>query len=713
MTRAHPSAITCLAAIAAAAAACGGGSPGGTHPPAAAPPGAAVPAAAAPADRYDTALLRTLALLATRREPPAAELDATHRALAAGQLTIERHVDALVAAPEFAERVAPLVILRHLLAEEALAAPSPAVLQQTSGPDPFYYLGDNACKPTETVRVRPWWDLDHEVKICRESYRPQQWMAERPRGEAPMDCLSELAPFQVDGDGHPCGCGPNLIRCFESRAHSDRVIASLHDELRGTVAWITAHDQPAEQIFTANESWRDRNAEQVRLISALELRRDAHPEAKLRELAAWPDGGQWAPRSDLAPGQNAGVLTSPLLLYNLPDRRQRMSILYDPLWCIQPDSIGARPETVITIRSGNLQIDGAGWHELAARPLCTTCHARLDYGMQFFWGYANGSLQAFFVPELQHKGKGPLYVRDIDDPRGEAELNPHGFAQLAVAQPEFRRCMAHDFAAYVLGNQLTGEQLDTIESVARPGDTPVRGLMRASLLALVAAWQARPAEPAPVASGVSGAEIAITPPLARQLRDHCLDCHDADPARVDLSRPSLARETVVDLLADVASGRMPRNRPLSPVDRRRFLELFVVATWSGPDAATARNYYVDRMEALPAYRPEVVLDLIAGRAGAHGPRPWRMLEPFVRSDLQQVTPGLIASAATVAIEACHDAGRAGTRDELARCLEEASGVEALAIDPRSDSRSRSSAAPRLVHPTPAPGSAAPGDQNHR
>ncbi|TMQ16992.1 MAG: hypothetical protein E6J90_23010 [Deltaproteobacteria bacterium] len=621
-------------------------------------------------------------MLATRREPTTAELDATRRDLGAGRLTIERHIDALIAAPEFAERVAPLVILRHLLAEEALAAPSAAVLQQTAGPDPIYYLGDKPCAPAEAVRVRPWWDLDHEVKICRASYRPQQWMAERPRGEAPMDCLSELAPFQPDG-GHPCGCGPNLIRCFESRAHSDRVVDSLHDELRGTVAWIAAHDLPAEQIFTANESWRDRNAELVRRVNLIELRREAHPEKLLRPLAAWPAAGQWAARDDLAPGQHAGVLTSPLLLYNLPDRRQRMSILYDPLWCIQPDSIGARPETVIAIRSGNLQFDGAGWRDLAARPLCTSCHARLDYGMQFFWGYPNGNLQAFFVPGAQLAGRGPLYVRDIDDPRGEAELNPQGFARLAVAQPEFRRCMARDFAAYVLGNELTGEQLDAIEAVARPGATSVRGLMRASLFALVDAWRTRPAEPpAPPSPAAPAADIAISPALRRQLEAHCLDCHDADPARVDLSRPALPRDTMVDMLADVGYGRMPANRPLSPADRRGFLELFVAAAWSGSDAETARAYYVGRMAALPAYRPEVVLDLVARRAGAHGASPWRMLEPFVRSDLQQVTPGMIGAAAAAAIEACHGAGRAATPDELARCLDAALGVDALAIDPR-------------------------------
>src|SRR5437763_1729991 len=61
--------------------------------------------------RYDPGLLRTLAVLATRHEPAKAELDALGRELSSGRLTIEQHVETLVAGPAFAEQVAPLVIL--------------------------------------------------------------------------------------------------------------------------------------------------------------------------------------------------------------------------------------------------------------------------------------------------------------------------------------------------------------------------------------------------------------------------------------------------------------------------------------------------------------------------------------------------------------------------------------------------------------------------
>ena len=539
--------------------------------------------------------------------------------------------------------------------------------------------------------MRPWWDLDHEVSICAESYRPAQWMAERPRGEAAMDCLSALAPSQQNG-GHPCGCGPNLIRCFASSAQSQAATGSLRDELRGTVDYVVSHDLPAERIFTSNETFRDRTAEFVQRVSKFEVQREANPEPALRALASWPEHGQWAPREELARGEHAGVLTSPMLLFNLPDRRQRMSILYDPLWCAEPDSVGATPEALISITNGNLQFDSAGWHQLAAKPLCTNCHARLDYGMQFFWGYPNGNLQAFFVPATQQAGKGPLYGNDIDDPRGEAELNPHGFAELAVAQPEFRTCMARDFAAYALGNRMTRDQLAAVEAEARPNATSVRALMRRALLALVDDWSRRPeaaraAAPAPISPQPAAPDgdaraprtVAVPPPLARQLEAHCLDCHDRDPALLDLSAARLPRAEVVTMLADVAFGRMPKNAAMAPAERRRFVEAVVPAMWSGADAEAARSFFATGMVALPAYRPEVVLDLVHASGGAA--RPWRMLEAFVRSDLQQVTPGLVTISSVAAIEACDRTEKGKPQSEIDRCIMNAIRLANVASNP--------------------------------
>jgi hypothetical protein len=370
------------------------------------------------------------------------------------------------------------------------------------------------------------------------------------------------------------------------------------------------------------------------------------------------------------------------MLFNLPDRRQRMSIIYDPLWCAEPDSVGATPQSLISITNSNLQLDNAGWHELAARPLCTNCHARLDYGVQFFLGYPNGNLQAFFVPAAQQKGRGPLYVRDIDDLRGEAELNPRGFAELAVAQPEFRACMARDFAAYALGNRMTREQLAAVEAETRPNATSARALMQRALLEVVSSWSGRPqgasAAP-PLAPAEPGRDVAIAPALTRRLDAHCLDCHGADSGRLDLSRPALPRATVIAMLADVAFGRMPKDAALPPAERRSFVEAFISVMWSGADADVARSYFADGMVAFPAYRPEVVLDLV--HAGGAAASRWRMLEAFVRSDLQQVTPGLIAISSVAAIEGCRASQQGKPQAEIDRCIATAIRIANLASKP--------------------------------
>jgi hypothetical protein len=629
-------------------------------------PRAAVPAA-------DPQLLRTLAVLATNHAPSAAELDRVRRQLDAGQLTMAAYVDRLLASKGFASEVAPLIILRQLLGQNALGAPEGYTLSHTEDADPIYYLGA-PCPPAAAVTVHPWWRLiegsDDTVRICADAYRPEQWTSNVPRGEPATSCLSETAQAEPRG----CGCGPNLLRCYRSRAHMTEIAQSLRDELQRSVAYNVANDLPVEQIFTANESVRDRNAEFVLRSYAAEQAHRPVPEASLRELAAWPTTGKWAAREDLAAGQNAGVLTAPQIIHYQLDRRQRMTIIDDILWCVEPDSVGATPEAVLDIAGADLQLKSDGWRDLAARPICTSCHARLDYGMQFFWGFANDNLQAYFVPDLQKPGRGPLHVHDIDDPRGEADLTPRGFAQLAVAQPEFQRCMARDVAEYVFGNRVTPDAVAAVEAHARPRATGARALVRAALLELVAGWSARPDEAVavrPSAAGPPRASVSIGGDLHATLDTDCLDCHDRDHARdrPDLSRAVLERSTVVAMLDAVATGTMPKDRPLARSERHRLLEALIAATWSGADADAARAYFINHGTALPAYRPELAFSLIHHVAGATQPASWRMMENAVRSNVQQVTPGFVTVTSLAAIEACREAHR--TRAERNRCIADA------------------------------------------
>ena len=175
-------------------------------------------------------------------------------------------------------------------------------------------------------------------------------------------------------------------------------------------------------------------------------------------------------------------------------------------------------------------------------------------------------------------------------------------------------------------------------------------------------------QPIPVPAGVT---IAITTDLHARLEAHCLDCHDREHAhdRPDLSPAALGRATAVAVLEAVASGTMPKDQPLARSERRRLLEAFIAATWSGDDADAARAYFIDHSRALPAYRPELAFSLIHHIAGATQPPRWRMMENAVRSSFQQVSPGFVTVTSLAAIEACRQTHK--THAERSRCIADA------------------------------------------
>ncbi|MBS1117888.1 MAG: hypothetical protein H6Q90_116 [Deltaproteobacteria bacterium] len=628
------------------------------------------PPRSTPPRSTDPELLRTLAVLATSKAPSAAELEQKRRQLDSGQLTIASYVDSLLATDPFANEVAPLIVLRQFLSQDGYGAPLGFTLSHTDGPRPVYYL-DKPCSWDEAVPVQPWWlrlkNRQDTIRVCPDSYQPDRWVTNPVKGEPELSCLSLSSQI----DRHGCACGPNLMRCQESAPHLVEIQQSLRDEIKRTIAFSVAQRRPIEQIFTANETFRDRNAEFLLRWHGAEVARHPLTEDSLRELAGWPAEGTWAPRDALAPGQHAGIITAPQIIHFTLDRRQRMTAIYDVLWCMDPDSVGASPESLLSIVGADLQIKSDGWEKLAARPVCTNCHARLDYGFQFFMGFPNDNLQAYFTPALQRSGRGPLYVHDIDDPRGEAELTPHGFAELAVAQPEFRHCMARDFAEYALGNRVTPDAVAAVEARFGAGPTTPRDLMRVALQTVVDSWPTRGVSPAvgDAAAPAGRAIIPVTPGLHAQLEKRCLDCHDHEPGRLDLSRPELARHDVVDMLEAVTSGKMPKDAPLSNTERTQFLDSFIASTWAGPDAVAARSYYITGSKAIPAYRPEVAFALIHGIARATAPASWRMMENAVRPDLQQMTPGFVTVMALEAAKACREHHE--TREERARCISEA------------------------------------------
>lgn len=659
-------------------AACGSERPGATGP--ASHPSRSPAVAASPAVHTDPELLRTLAILATRKLSAPRQLDDARARLDAGQLTMPAYIDSLLTQPEFSRDVVPIITFRGLLTMGNQIAGY--VLEHTEQSPPVYYM-HKPCKPGKAVTVRPWWDLEHPVKICPDSYKPDKWTADRAGSALELPCKSGMA------EDRGCGCGPNLIRCFPSKDRYRQLQSSMRDEVRQTAAYVAGQRMPLDALFVTNETWRDRDVELFQQLQTIEERKIRNPEPILREAWSWPAEGKWAPREDLAPGQNAGLLTAAQIINFFPDRRQRMTTIYDVMYCDEPDSAGATPELVSKIAGGSqgsasFQISQDHWKELAGRPICTNCHARLDYGLQFFHGFDNVEVRGYFSPALQYTTRGPLYVRNIDDPRGEGPLTPQGFAHLTIAQPEHARCFARDFAEYVLAGRATANHVDRLAARFKPGQTTAQELMRAALLELVDQWPkldpGAPARRAPGGAAGDG-DVAVPAAVRTQLDLRCADCHDGtSPDVPDFSTPVLARATALHMLDAVAFGVMPKGGALVDADRAAVIEPLIDSLWSGPDAAAARGYYLDRMRALPAYRPEVIFSLVHQRAGATAPIDWRAMELSTRPSAEQASPGLVTEVALDAIEACRQRG--GSRSELDACIANALRVEDIAVDHR-------------------------------
>jgi hypothetical protein len=182
-------------------------------------------------------------------------------------------------------------------------------------------------------------------------------------------------------------------------------------------------------------------------------------------------------------------------------------------------------------------------------------------------------------------------------------------------------------------------------------------------------------------SGSSGGEVTVPPAVRKQLDDRCADCHDGNDANVpDFSKALLPREQALRMLDAVAFGSMPKNRALLPTDRAALIDPLVHSLWAGPDAEAARRYYIDRMLALPAYRPEVIVSLVHQRAGATAPSVWRTMEESTRPSAGQAGPGLLTKVALDAIEACRQ--RNESRAEVDACIESALRIEDIVVEHR-------------------------------
>ncbi len=589
-----------------------------------------------------------------------------------GAAPLDAYLDEILGTERFAAEVVPaLVFAAFVNVRNYYALPSAFVLKHPADPNGPLYLRA-PCSADDAVAVQPWWNLRTEVRVCPDSYRPDKWTLSPGehayRTAMALSCDSQVGSPELETNPL-CGCGPNLIRCLRDDDQYNQFNKSFMDEVKRTTAYVVEHDLAMASLFTGNSTFRDRNTELYYRRQKIETLQIQQAARELADLDAWPEGGKWAPRDEVVSGQHAGVLTAPQILHWLPDRRQRQRGYYEMMWCNLRNSFGATTHKVLELNStGNNFFVHDSWQRLAHTELCMNCHARLDYGSQFFLGYPDSRAGTHFNPTLQASGLGPLYGRDLRDLRGQAPLTPLGFANLATMQPDFNSCMANHFVNYVLGDRATSDDVHAIEAAVTQTGT-FKASMKIALERYAEHWRddARPAPAVAVAveagpgPGSSGGMI-VGRALRAQLDDHCLDCHDeapysADPDAADLPfsfKPSeLPRPLLVAMTDHVAFGMMPKNQPLDPPVRDAIVDLLIDTLWTTPaDRGEARRYYLGRERGLPAHQIDNELYEIDRIAGASSDIAWGALERGIWSDQSTVTPSFLALSGLEALRAC-------------------------------------------------------------
>jgi hypothetical protein len=650
-----------------------------------------------------------------------AEIDDWTRRVGADVDQLDELIDELLDRPELGRELLPTLLFgTYLHVRNYYVQPTGFIMQQTSEPDQsgrFVYYIRKPCRSSEAKAVRPWWDPNSEVLVCPDAYRPERWRIDpEARGyhsRSFLSCDSQVGSPENEVSSQ-CGCGPALIRCVRDDSHYLELHRSLKREVERTVEYIVSRDLPIEELFTGNATFRDRNVElyyRRQKIGSLETG-DVAPA--LEGLDGWPKDGKWARREEVAPGQHAGLLTAPQLLHWNPDRRQRQRAIFEMMWCEGRNSFGATTRQVLELNRGsaNLAFVHDSWRRLAQTPICTDCHARLDYGFQFFHGYPDSRASLHYVPSLAHRGEGPFYGKDISDRRGQAPLTPRGFAEMAVEQPEFARCMTRHLVGHVLGPDAPAADHAAVRADLEKRHS-VKSALRVALRRFVDRWDAAPPPPTPQSAPprrVAGSEaraIGVSPALRAQLDRFCTDCHNQVrfvDSSVSVGRPfdltgaALPRELMVRMTDHVAYGKMPKQPvEMTQPERDALVASLIDHLWADPAArAEATEYYVRQDRGLPVEPIDSAFRMIqrstgaasgddsTGQTGAADEAAvqtpsWGLLERGLWIDQASYTPGFATAIGLEALRACstgdirHRRGAGATE----RCLQEATNPETL------------------------------------
>jgi len=282
--------------------------------------------------------------------------------------------------------------------------------------------------------------------------------------------------------------------------------------------------------------------------------------------------------------------------------------------------------------------------------------------MQFFSGFPSSFAGLMYEGRRPEAGvHGSLYGFGAGDLRAEGPLSPRGFADMAVKQPEFGRCMVRDVTDHVWNGDATPDDRRALLQVFEREGT-LRALMREALLRF-----ARHAPEAPAAAA---------PSLRARVEAHCQTCHQGGPKAFP-REGAWSRELLQKMLRLVAFGDMPKPpEEIGDAERRALVRALVAALWD--DEASQREaarYFEGGMRGMRAHRGSAILGLVERRAPGHDAEAasWTFSDAD-RHDAVEARPSFMATFALIALRTCKAAGHTGRA--LDACVARALDVEA-------------------------------------
>jgi hypothetical protein len=452
------------------------------------------------------------------------------------------------------------------------------------------------CKPTERIKVHPWWSFDgSEVAICRNDYRPETTSAMLPGGSYCEGYTTLRNPRM------PCGCGDRLVNCAPPDI-DEKLNNAMYDEPIRTAQEIIQHHKPFSDLLTANATMRSGWAEfpyardlfyQTGELAFAEPEDPPKPELRAR-------------RSEYT----GGILTAPVNHFGFSPRRA-ISAMAENYLCMPFASQNVSASETLKLEGGKLREHGL--FQLASTYGCQNCHARLENGIRAFSGWTFDYIGERYAPAAQYVGDMQFYVRDHRDLRATGPATPEWFGRTLAGQPEFVDCVVRRVENFVYA----GFPVPATEH-ARLAARFAHGMDFADLFEqVVSSWALDDAPPEPPRDAPivpAGDPAHAVEAVHRILAEHCTSCHhDGADIPSFAAQATLDRRMLLRIGIYVDTERMPpAGRALAPEVKRELVQNVCGAVGA---EACRRAFPVADLDAEPVRSGSEVLHSVVQRTG--------------------------------------------------------------------------------------------------